>query len=188
MSKRLFRSRAEKLAGGVCGGLASYFDIDPTMVRLIAVVLFFVSGGIAIPAYLVAWVIIPREPMPAGVAPEALPGQPSTATGPSDPSAPSAPLASVSAEDKAEDKEDNRSLFVRTLPGVLLLVFGLFALFRHEFWWYWSDLFPVALILLGAFFILRQYDRSRNAQGPAETGTPSSQEKEGTLSTNGGTS
>ena len=49
MSKRLFRSRTEKLAGGVCGGLASYFEIDPTMVRLIAVVLFFVSGGIAIP-------------------------------------------------------------------------------------------------------------------------------------------
>ena len=183
MSKRLFRSRAEKLAGGVCGGLASYFDIDPTMVRLIAVVLFFVSGGIAIPAYLVAWVIIPRDPIPAGVAPEALPGQPSTATGSSEPSAPIAP---VSAEVKAEDKEDNRSLFVRTLPGVMLLIFGLFALFRHEFWWYWSDLFPVALILLGAFFILRQYDRSRNAQVPAKTGTP--QEKEGTLSANGGTS
>ncbi len=44
MEKRLHRSRTEKIIGGVCGGLGEYFDIDPTIVRLITVLLFFAHG------------------------------------------------------------------------------------------------------------------------------------------------
>jgi phage shock protein PspC (stress-responsive transcriptional regulator) len=59
--KRLYRSRKNRMLGGVCGGIAEYFEIDPVIVRLIAVALFFV-GGSAILAYIIALIVIPYEP------------------------------------------------------------------------------------------------------------------------------
>jgi phage shock protein C len=57
--KRLKRSN-DKMIAGVCGGLANYFDMDPTLVRLaFAVVAIF--GGTGILAYLVMWIIVPKE-------------------------------------------------------------------------------------------------------------------------------
>ncbi len=61
MGERLYRSRKERILGGVCGGIAEYFGIDPAIVRIIAVLLVLVGGG-AILAYIVAWIIIPGEP------------------------------------------------------------------------------------------------------------------------------
>jgi phage shock protein C len=62
VGRRLTRSETNKMIAGVCGGLAGYFDVDPTAVRLVWCVLsiFFgaVIGGVV--AYLVAWFIIPR--------------------------------------------------------------------------------------------------------------------------------
>lgn len=60
MTERLYRSTKEKMIGGVCGGLAEYFDIDVTLVRLIAVFTLFM-GGVGLFAYIVAMVIIPRN-------------------------------------------------------------------------------------------------------------------------------
>lgn len=61
MNKRLYRSNRDKMVCGVCGGLAEYFDIDPTIVRLIAVVLVLGMGS-GLLAYLVAAIIIPKNP------------------------------------------------------------------------------------------------------------------------------
>lgn len=58
--KRLFRSQ-RKMIGGVCGGLAEYFDADPTLARVIAVVLFFLPIFPATLCYLIAWIIIPEK-------------------------------------------------------------------------------------------------------------------------------
>lgn len=55
---RLFRNPFDKVIGGVCSGLAYYFDIDPVIIRLIMVVLFF-SFGVGLLAYVIAWAIIP---------------------------------------------------------------------------------------------------------------------------------
>ena len=60
-SKRLYRSRRAVMICGVCGGIAEYFDIDPTIVRLIAVVLIF-GWGSGLLAYLVGAIIIPKNP------------------------------------------------------------------------------------------------------------------------------
>ncbi|HHW73621.1 MAG TPA: PspC domain-containing protein [Firmicutes bacterium] len=60
MSKRIYRSRDRKI-GGVCGGIAEYFNIDPTLVRLIWAVLVF-AYGTGLLAYILAWIIIPEEP------------------------------------------------------------------------------------------------------------------------------
>lgn len=61
MSEKLYRSEREKMIGGVCGGLADYFSVDVTLVRLIVLVAAF-AGGVGFLAYLAAWVIIPVNP------------------------------------------------------------------------------------------------------------------------------
>lgn len=59
--QRLYRSRYDKKLGGVCAGLAKYFGIDATLIRLIWVLLaVFYGSGIL--AYIIAWIIIPEEP------------------------------------------------------------------------------------------------------------------------------
>ena len=61
MNKRLYRSTRDKMIAGVCGGIAEYFDVDPTIVRLIAVVLIF-GWGSGLLAYLIAAIIVPKNP------------------------------------------------------------------------------------------------------------------------------
>lgn len=60
MAKKLYRSRTDRKIWGVCGGLGEYFDIDPTLVRIIAVVSIFVSG-LGIIAYIIMAIIVPLE-------------------------------------------------------------------------------------------------------------------------------
>lgn len=60
MSKRLYKSN-DKMVDGVCAGIAEYFDIDPTLVRL-GWVLFCALGGSGLLAYIIAAIIIPRNP------------------------------------------------------------------------------------------------------------------------------
>ncbi|MDO4288440.1 MAG: PspC domain-containing protein [Eubacterium sp.] len=61
MKKRLYKSNREKMIDGVCGGIAEYFDIDPTLIRLLWV-LFGLGGGSGILAYLICAIVIPRNP------------------------------------------------------------------------------------------------------------------------------
>jgi phage shock protein C len=60
MDKKLYLSDTNKKIGGVCGGLGEYLGIDPTLVRLALILLFFL-GGTGLLAYLIAWIIIPRR-------------------------------------------------------------------------------------------------------------------------------
>jgi len=59
--KRLYRSRKDRMIAGVCGGLASYIGIDPTLVRLLFVLGLFAVGGTFL-AYIIMMVVIPEEP------------------------------------------------------------------------------------------------------------------------------
>ncbi len=61
MNKRLYRSRVDSKIAGVCGGLGDYFDIDPTIIRIIAIVSTFIHG-IGLIAYIVAWIAMPEIP------------------------------------------------------------------------------------------------------------------------------
>ena len=61
MSKNLYKSSTNKMIDGVCGGIAEYFNVDPTIIRL-AWILFCAMGGSGIIAYIIAAIIIPRNP------------------------------------------------------------------------------------------------------------------------------
>ncbi|MFA6263839.1 MAG: PspC domain-containing protein [Candidatus Babeliales bacterium] len=59
--ERLYRSRTDRKIGGVCGGLATYFNIDPVIIRLLFM-LFVFLGGSGVIVYVIAWFVIPLEP------------------------------------------------------------------------------------------------------------------------------
>jgi phage shock protein PspC (stress-responsive transcriptional regulator) len=66
---RLHRRRGGRMLGGVAVGLADYFDVDPTLVRIGFVVLA-VMGGVAVPLYLAGWALIPDEDTDTSIAEE----------------------------------------------------------------------------------------------------------------------
>ena len=59
MANRLYKSRNDRMIAGVCGGIGEYFDIDPTLIRILWVTLLFMAGG-GLVAYLIAWIVIPN--------------------------------------------------------------------------------------------------------------------------------
>lgn len=59
--RRLYRSNSDRMIAGVCGGLADFFNIDPSVMRIIFV-LFLLLGGNGLLIYLVLWLIVPLEP------------------------------------------------------------------------------------------------------------------------------
>ena len=59
--RKLYRSKKNRIIGGVCGGLAEYFKIDPLIIRLIFVALTF-ADGVAIIIYIILMVVVPVEP------------------------------------------------------------------------------------------------------------------------------
>jgi len=61
--KRLYRSSKERILGGVCGGIAEYHNLDPTVVRLIWIALAMIPPfyGAFILLYFIMWIIVPRK-------------------------------------------------------------------------------------------------------------------------------
>ncbi len=65
-NKKLYRSRSDRMVAGVAGGLAEYFSIDPTIVRL-AFVLLALMGGPGLIIYIIMWIVVPEAPMGSGL-------------------------------------------------------------------------------------------------------------------------
>ena len=61
MTKRLYRSTSDRMVAGVCGGLAEYFNIDPAIVRIIAVLLFLPGGLPGFLPYVIMWIVVPND-------------------------------------------------------------------------------------------------------------------------------
>ena len=59
--RKLFRSRTDRSIAGICGGLAEFFHVDTTVLRLITLFLIL-FGGLSIWAYIILWIVIPEEP------------------------------------------------------------------------------------------------------------------------------
>ncbi len=60
MAKKLYRSKEGRKIAGVCAGLGEYFDIDPTIIRLIWLAMLFAIGS-GVLAYIIAWIIVPEK-------------------------------------------------------------------------------------------------------------------------------
>ncbi len=155
MAKRLYRSRSDRMIWGVCGGLAKYFDIDPTIVRIVAILSIFLSG-FGILAYIILAIVVPLEGSevtePKDVVKENVEEIKETATQLGQ------EIRSTFSHggDKSEEaaKASHRT---RNVIGIILIVIGIIFLLAnlHLFWWFrWGYLWPLILIAIGLLVIL----------------------------------
>ncbi len=61
--KKLYRSRRQRMFAGICGGLGEFFDIDPTLVRLLFVLGAIFSGSVLFWVYLIMMIVVPEAPL-----------------------------------------------------------------------------------------------------------------------------
>jgi phage shock protein C len=61
--KRFNRSRSDRMIAGVCGGMGAYFNVDPTLIRLLFVGAAFINPPGAVLAYLIMMLVVPEEPV-----------------------------------------------------------------------------------------------------------------------------
>ena len=131
MEKRLYRSRSDRMIWGVCGGLANYFNVDPTVVRLITVLLLFL-GGFTILAYIILAIVVPLKPS-EGVASQEIP------------------------EGTRQEKVDEAQHGLSVAVAVILILIGILFLAGvvNLFWWFrWSGFWAFALVLIGVLVVL----------------------------------
>lgn len=130
MAKRLYRSTTNKVIGGVCGGIAEYFDVDPVLVRLVTIILAMTTG-VGFVAYIIAIIIIPKGDESVVQAAQA------------------APVSSTSTIDT------NR--WGNLIPGFILIAIGAIFLIKQLLWWYnWHMAWAMVLILAGIALIFWQ--------------------------------
>ena len=154
MEKRLYRSRTDRVLWGVCGGLAKYFDIDPTIVRVIAVLLIF-ADGLGILAYIIMAIIVPREGSKVATPREAVKENIEDMK---------ASASQVGSEIRStfERKEseagdvDRIHQRRRTFLGIIIFVVGIVLLLGTLglFWWFHWGIFLAAVILIIGLFII----------------------------------
>lgn len=134
--RRLYRSRTDRMLGGVAGGLAEYLEVDSTLVRLAFVALFFAAGA-GFLAYLIAWLVIPKEPETVNALAAA---------------SPPAAWPDSAGETPAPRRGSAGARGARLVVGAVLVAIGVFLLLDwalpdlHRFFW------PAALLLLGLGF------------------------------------
>ena len=137
MDRRLQRKPDTAMIGGVCAGIADYFNIDPTWIRLLAVLLIFASG-FGLVAYIVAWIVIPRGPLANPASPAvAQPGQ----------------------QVRAQSATGRGVAFI---PGIILILLGMIFLFDNLFFWFdWDYVWPLLLVGAGVLMIYHSVKPSR---------------------------
>ncbi|MCL5029346.1 MAG: PspC domain-containing protein [Bacteroidetes bacterium] len=140
-SKKLYRSRKDKMIGGVAGGLAEYFDIDPTLVRIIFIVTLFIGGG-GFLAYIIMWIVVPEEPF-IFVTPDT-----------------SAKQTTSESEVKTEPPQQPVYEFHRqrrrNIGGMILIVIGvLFLMDNFIPRFHFGDFWPLILIAIGVALLLK---------------------------------
>jgi phage shock protein C len=136
MTKKLYRSRTNSMIAGVCGGLAEYFDIDASLVR-VGAVLFTLAWGSGLLAYVILWLIVAQKPLESSVM-ESEGGQKET----------------VKADESDELERDKGVLFV----GIILTVLGVLLLMNNYLSFAWLSfrrLWPLLIIFVGLMIIMK---------------------------------
>jgi phage shock protein C len=187
MGDRLYRSRHDRMLAGVAGGLAEMWGADPSLVRVIWALLVVFTGGIALLVYIVMAIVVPEEddtyvPMTeTGAAPHAATPTRATLTGETAGSAmpfaetgDSAQAAQAARDARAEARAARRAergergggMSPGILFGGFLILLGVFFLVRQylpdiDFDWFW----PLILVLLGLLLVVSAMGRGPRSGG-----------------------
>jgi len=157
MKRRLTRDTKNAVLGGVAAGFADYFGVDPVLARIVFIALAFLNG-FGVVAYVVGWIIMPRDDRGAESASPAAPG------------GGSGPTPGGRFVEKVREAGERAVEEVRRMPadagrgrmvaGTILIVLGVLFLLDRLSWWRWpqwarlSNLWPLILIAVGVSIIL----------------------------------
>jgi phage shock protein C len=131
--KKLYRSRDNSMLGGVCGGFGEYFDIDPTIIRLVFLLLVLAAGS-GILVYIIAWIVVPLRPE-------------------------SENLGEIATDESGQPLE--RGDVNKYLPGLILIILGfVFLLSQIWNWFSFAYIWPIIIIAIGVFLIYRAMNSS----------------------------
>jgi len=156
-NKRLYRSAKSKVFGGVAGGIAEYFDIDPIIIRLLFVIIAFAGGGGAI-VYLILWIALPLEPiMPFNMNMGS--GEPFSNDNQGEPSSADYNTGASNPFNIPVKPENRNGL----IGGIVLISLGLIFLANRfipniDF----GDLWPLVLVVLGGVLIATSFAERKN--------------------------
>jgi len=157
VNRRLYRSRTDSMIGGVAAGLAAYLNSDPALVRIVWAILVVVTGGAALVVYIIAWVVVPEEPL-GPVEPGASAAEPATDPVTGAVVAPSAEPASVAASTPSVTGGQ-----AGVVVGIGLVVIGVWFLLREYLPEIdWSLIWPLVLVGIGVLVLatsMRRRDR-----------------------------
>jgi len=154
MERKLYRSRSDRVVGGVCGGLARYFGIDSTIVRLIFVLLIF-ANGLGILAYIIMAIIVPLESSETTESKDTVKENVEEMKETARELGHEIRSTFAGEKDKSEDVTKLRHRR-RNILGIILIVIGLLFLLASFdlFWWFhWGNLWPVIVIAIGLLII-----------------------------------
>ena len=154
MKNKLYRSKKDCVIGGVCGGIAEYFDIDTTLVRLLAVLIFF-FGGSGIVAYIIGWIIIPQNPNGNTEDNSENKGEIKGKIKKGADKANKKVEENLPEERSKGNSERNRNIIL----GIILIIVGLVfmgtTLFPWITWIAWGTFWPVIIIVVGLVIMIR---------------------------------
>ena len=151
MAKKLYRSRKDKMIGGVAGGLADYFEVDPTLVRIVFIVTLFL-GGSGVLAYIILWIVVPEEPFVFTAGGTTTDSTASSTTASSSEQKTTTDANYTAYQEAYEEHKHRR----RNVGGTILIIIGVLFLAdnfvpRFNFGDYW----PLILIALGFGLLLK---------------------------------
>ncbi len=147
MEKRLYRSRRDKVISGVCGGIAEYFDLDSTIIRLAWVVLILL-GGTGVIAYIIAAIIVPEEPEYGFHEANNEESEEAEAHQIDD-------ECDLGEKKKADVYQKNKKN--RNAIGFLMIILGIFFFSRKMFTWIdFGYIWPMLLVAAGLYFIIKK--------------------------------
>lgn len=154
MPKKLYRSRTDSVVGGVCGGLAEYFNIDPVIVRVVAVLLLFSGAGFI--AYLILWLVVPLQGTEAALPKDTIQANANEIKATAEGIGQEVRETFSSGEQDPETAARMRSRR-RTWLGIgLVAVGGVILLSNLDLWsWLrWGVIWPVPVIVVGVIVLL----------------------------------
>jgi len=146
MPQNLYKSRTNKVFAGVCGGLAEYFKVDATLIRLAWALAFFV-GGSGFILYILAMIIMPEGPLDAAQTSAAPP--PAVVIDDEEEAAPPPFSGAQSANGNSEEKRRQILGLILVSVGGYFLLQRFFPLFDFDNWW------PVILVVIGVFILVK---------------------------------
>ena len=144
-AKRLERARTNKMIAGVCAGLANYFNIDVTLMRVLFVVAM-IGGGFGFWMYIILWIVVPEE----------------NTLGPGSDTKINDDTIDITPKGEKDEKKPGNGALIASL---ILIFIGLVALADNFLYvaWVWK-LWPVILIIIGAVILANSLKNNNNEQ------------------------